>query len=891
MKTKHLLVILIKYCGIILAALFGVYLLFPVWASWLVSANLPANIKLLEFESHYPGFTDISIQRLVVIQSERKYSLEGLQIDYNLNDISLNQLTVELIAQSSGSQISGDQTKPIQLSDFKLAELSVQDFAPLERLQRVTIAQTSVLNDSQKFQFSQLELINRKPGRYEFKISMQYPSRGKIADLTGLLGIDVEEEKMSLQVASKQVTNKELPLFQAYHQQVANQRKVDLRIHSTNLLRLFSTDWSKLAVTPKGDINIHWLQDDLADSRIIQVKSLWSVLPEQINLSDISIMAGGDIPSQNRIEIPLELSLHSKLGQLDSADIKISGTVNKGLKIQGSDMQVDLGPSKFNISTTLSSLKLNSKIQRIMFEKSHIDWSGVDLKINRQLSNIGISEYQLKGITDIIEVNINDLENTQWQFKGVFTSPEVLGSFIKSESSGQGSKPLLVNSQVDTNQSENYQNEGSQNDTNQNENSQTLQLDSRVKIDFEIAKTEDMVTSGELLLSRLKIIDPNYQLNGPLEFNWQSVHTDLSQGSASLVFSSDDNQLMGFDYDNLKAEVDLSLERYQIKGEGKLSINQQSLAPFAFQFDKPSSLLSVDLKKNQLAIQVFNHFLAAIGEQNKMALEILAGEMVHSAGVGFDELFLMDSHFAIKDMLFKFGENQIHGLNVTQKLTSFEPLKLQAQIAIEKIVFNSGLTIDNLSASLSSRSMEDVSLTKVRAELLEGQLIADNLQIGSDPLKIYPLQLQQISLTELLFMIDVAGLYGEGKLDFFLPLKLESGTVTVNEGSFKATGQGLIKYTSGQSKSGAEENIALQALKNFHYTGLDGTLSYNKAGEYHIKLHLLGSNPELYDGYPIDFVLNLRGALSGVFRSLFLTGSFEEAVMQQVKTEQNQDNR
>ena len=93
--------------------------------------------------------------------------------------------------------------------------------------------------------------------------------------------------------------------------------------------------------------------------------------------------------------------------------------------------------------------------------------------------------------------------------------------------------------------------------------------------------------------------------------------------------------------------------------------------------------------------------------------------------------------------------------------------------------------------------------------------------------------------------------------------------IIIKDGNFKALDKGIIKYTYTDTDSGEEENIALKALKNFHYESLDGTFSYNEEGLYHIKLHLLGSNPDLYDGYPVDFILNLRGELSGVFRSLF----------------------
>jgi hypothetical protein len=147
------------------------------------------------------------------------------------------------------------------------------------------------------------------------------------------------------------------------------------------------------------------------------------------------------------------------------------------------------------------------------------------------------------------------------------------------------------------------------------------------------------------------------------------------------------------------------------------------------------------------------------------------------------------------------------------------------------------------------------------------------------------MKLSSISLTELIFFMDVAGLYAEGILDIELPLSLENNGIVVDDGKFSTKKSGVLKYTTGEVESD-DENIGLRALRNFHYESLDGTLSYAQDGGYRIKLHLLGSNPELYDGYPIDFVVNLNGELSGIFRSLFLTGNFEEAVMQQVKADQ-----
>ncbi len=885
MNLRHWLTKSISYLGYFLIVALSGYWLFPVWASWLISVNLPANMRLIEFESDYPGLTNISIQRMVVLQSGRKYSLEGLQLHFDLSDIQLDRLTIEFI-----EQVKSKQRDSFQLSDLKLPEISVQDLNPLQPLQRVIIGQITVISESHKFQFSQFKLVKPKPNSYTLKISMLHPSNETMVDLTLLLGMHTAEDKISLQVI-----NNESPLFSMSHRQKVNQTTTELRINSDNLQSLLPTERSDWALKTKGDIEIHWLQDYSTHQTNLRVKSVLMALPEQIEIAGLTfhtkaaspqdssnkiVLTDDDQTSPNELEIPLEFSFKLNLNQPASADIMLTGHINNRFNINAPEMQIDLGPAKFNFITTLNSVKLDSLIKQIKFEKSHIDISGVDFKLQRQQSNVDISEYQLKGIAESVEVDLNDLNNLKWQLKGVFSSPKVVGILIKPDvasSEISGSK-ISPSNRVD--QVENHR----------RDKSKILRLGSPIEINFEAVKLEEIVTSGELLLPGLQVVDASYRLNGPFAFHWQAVNSDFTTGSASLLFDSVENQIMGFDYKNLKIEAGLSLDDHYIKGEGTLSVNQQSLAPFSFKFDQSSSRLLVDLKKNPLVNQISNHFLTAIGKQNKIALKILAGEMVHSAGVGIDKLFLLNSEIAIKDMLFQFGENQIQGLNVTHKLSSIEPLKLNTQININQISFASGLSINNISAALSSRSIEDISLDIVKANLLEGQLFAENLQIDANHLKMLPFQLKQISLTELIFLIDVAGLYGEGKIDFMLPLRVGSGSVTVDKGRFKAIGPGLIKYSSGQDESAVEENIALQALKNFHYKELDGTLSYNKSSEYHIKLHLLGANPDLYDGYPVDFVLNLKGELSGVFRSLFLTGSFEEAVMQQVKAEQNEKN-
>ena len=48
-------------------------------------------------------------------------------------------------------------------------------------------------------------------------------------------------------------------------------------------------------------------------------------------------------------------------------------------------------------------------------------------------------------------------------------------------------------------------------------------------------------------------------------------------------------------------------------------------------------------------------------------------------------------------------------------------------------------------------------------------------------------------------------------------------------------------------------------------------------------VHLAGSNPDLYDGYPIALNMNIGGMLPEAFEVLFMTGDFTEAILNRIK--------
>ncbi|MEM8948236.1 MAG: YdbH domain-containing protein, partial [Pseudomonadota bacterium] len=69
----------------------------------------------------------------------------------------------------------------------------------------------------------------------------------------------------------------------------------------------------------------------------------------------------------------------------------------------------------------------------------------------------------------------------------------------------------------------------------------------------------------------------------------------------------------------------------------------------------------------------------------------------------------------------------------------------------------------------------------------------------------------------------------------------------------------------GVLQAGGESvKLMLQALENFQYDALKITIDGRTDGVNAVGLHLKGANPELYDGHPVEFNLNLEGSLASL---------------------------
>jgi hypothetical protein len=133
------------------------------------------------------------------------------------------------------------------------------------------------------------------------------------------------------------------------------------------------------------------------------------------------------------------------------------------------------------------------------------------------------------------------------------------------------------------------------------------------------------------------------------------------------------------------------------------------------------------------------------------------------------------------------------------------------------------------------------------------------------------LSIDQLSVSELFKIAGVAGLSGEGAISGTAPITLFPNGIIVDNAKFAAQAPGVLRYDAAQApgalgSAGASVGLALQALSNFQYKELIVTLNRKLTGDAELALHIAGSNPSFYNGYPVEFNLNLSGKLDEVLR-------------------------
>lgn len=174
-----------------------------------------------------------------------------------------------------------------------------------------------------------------------------------------------------------------------------------------------------------------------------------------------------------------------------------------------------------------------------------------------------------------------------------------------------------------------------------------------------------------------------------------------------------------------------------------------------------------------------------------------------------------------------------------------------------------------------------LSVQEAGARLFGGDLnlVPVDIDLNQRPL-VLTLRLADLDLAALLAILERDDLSGSGRIGGELPLRIDENGVEIDGGHLAGHGPGVLRYRGPATDP---DNIAFKALRNLAYHTLQGKLDYRADGEYRIGLRLEGNNPELMDGYPVAFNLNLTGRLSELMRAGLLSGDWDRAILNEAE--------
>ena len=290
---------------------------------------------------------------------------------------------------------------------------------------------------------------------------------------------------------------------------------------------------------------------------------------------------------------------------------------------------------------------------------------------------------------------------------------------------------------------------------------------------------------------------------------------------------------------------------YDIEAEsGKLDLN---LPPLAFDAGK--------VEPGDFSPILDGVLTETVGE---VALD---GEIVWKGGALESELSLL-----IRELGFAIGPARLARINSVIQFDSLAPPSTPPAQLLSVGILDVGLPLTDGLVSMRLRPDGQLSVDQLTWRLADGEIRAAPFTFGSDVRDLtMVLTAERLDLEALLRLTPLDELTGEGRIAGTLPLTI-GATAAIDGGELAASGPGVIRYVPsavpGVLQAGGESvTLMLQALENFQYDALNLTLDGKTDGDTQIGLHLKGANPELYDGYPVEFNLNLDGNLASLIQT------------------------
>jgi len=231
------------------------------------------------------------------------------------------------------------------------------------------------------------------------------------------------------------------------------------------------------------------------------------------------------------------------------------------------------------------------------------------------------------------------------------------------------------------------------------------------------------------------------------------------------------------------------------------------------------------------------------------------------------EGFTGSAEIAVENLSFDSDVVDIRDLDLALTLTSLTPPASPPGQRLTIGGIDPGVALDEIALRFQIHPGEPPRLGIERGQIrVSGGrvLLRDLLLDPAAPRLDLPLEFEGLDLAEFLHILDIDGLSGSGRLSGRIPITIEGETVTIANGRLAAEAPGTLRFESERARqalaaAGESAELMLRALEDFRYDELSLAIDKPATAAARLTLVLLGHNPDVLDGHPFRFNINLEG--------------------------------
>lgn len=873
---------------LIILALAIAYWTAPSWVPEQVSKFLPSNIKLQNLEFKRPGLSsteidNLSLQLTTDQESDNSYNvtLKRVKLGYSLwqrqlTSISAESAQLQLPESSSKTSPESPLGKSIPLPVLPAPEISIKQLrVDGLTLQPIVAKNVSIKDSTTRLSLNSKVLFNDK----EFDIVANANRKEQfLQSLTA--GIKQKQNHLSLQATPEMAQRWDfglkgnIEINDFYAQSGIKPVKLELNgvINTEDSISLTlledssissDIDAQQLGLIPKLNelldtqhISTNLAQHSpnyhftLAPSGTVGITynpqaNLLSLKQGQLDLefSNPTVKASASVSD---LLLDLEQSLTHKAQQ---ADLSVA------LSIEGISALFDSPEHKAQTDSINLSLNTQASLKNSLLEISAAEASAklgpVNYQGNNSTATISASDWTLKG-SSLLHFSDQKQHSHNWTLD-------------------------LTKALNGTLQLENDQLENDQLESDQLESEKITAKGLSAQLQFaQNANNPKGLLSGNYKASDLNLKQQPLSLSG-IKGNLHYALNQLPKGHLTFAKASYQGQQIGVS--SISGELDWHKQTNRFTAQGALN-HQQSKVPFSYEFNLVNSKHNLKIKQSSLPVSTISSWLTILKDYPELSFN--SGQLEINSLDGDPIGLLFDGKLKLDNFNLSYDEFTVNNWTLEDSLSTSSQLAGTLKSHIESIQLATDIAITDISF-LMPHTINSLVVTNLKGSILSGTIEIPKLAINEQGIPPFTTYLKSIDINALLQALNSEKLSLTGRFDFTLPLSISDQGQQITNGQFKALGEGTVRLKSDKGK---EANIAFQALENFHYKEFSGTINYDLEGDYKVELHVLGSNPDLYNGFPIKLDLTLRGKLPKLLYSMIVSGDMTKPILDDLEQQQ-----